>query len=75
MINDIGEVVWHAYDGNDYEIFFYDGTSLTRITDNEFQDIGPRVNDAGEVVWLAHDHPGYQYNAGGSSSGGGGGGG
>jgi len=31
-------VAWSASDGSDYEIFFYDGTSVTQLTDNNYND-------------------------------------
>jgi len=54
-INDNGYVVWLGYDGTDYEIFLYDGTSTIQITDNSYNDDWPQINDNGYVVWLGYD--------------------
>ncbi len=50
-INNDGWVVWNDWDGSDYEIFLYDGTSTTQITNNVDDDFGPQINDNGYVVW------------------------
>jgi Tol biopolymer transport system component len=47
-----GYVVWYgAEGGDDYEIFLYDGTTTTRLTDDSVDDRSVYVNDAGDVVW------------------------
>ncbi|MEL6578767.1 MAG: cadherin domain-containing protein [Cyanobacteria bacterium J06621_12] len=33
-----GNVVWSQWDGNDYELFRYDGSTTLQITDNDFHD-------------------------------------
>ncbi|MEM6612914.1 MAG: cadherin domain-containing protein [Cyanobacteria bacterium P01_C01_bin.72] len=33
-----GNVVWSQWDGNDYELFRYDGSTTLQITDNDFND-------------------------------------
>jgi hypothetical protein len=57
QINDRGEVVWEGdmelfdlyrfY----YEIFYYDGTNIIQLTDNDNPDDGPQINNNGSVVW------------------------
>ena len=43
-------VVWTAFDGNDGEIYQWDGVGITQITDNSIQDRDPSI--AGKkVVW------------------------
>ena len=44
-------MVWVGLDGNDYEIFMYDGSETTQLTVNEFDDWYPDINDNGYVVW------------------------
>ena len=45
-------VVWEGFDGNDREIFLYRGYGEPiQITDNDFDDFGPRINRRGDVVW------------------------
>ncbi|MEL6439911.1 MAG: hypothetical protein AAFQ80_11735 [Cyanobacteria bacterium J06621_8] len=45
-----GNAVWSANDGNDTEIFFYDGNSTSQITDNEVFDDIPQIFD-NNLVW------------------------
>lgn len=44
------QVVWAGYDGNDYEIYLYDGTQVVPLTDNETDDTQPRIH-SGKVTW------------------------
>ena len=32
QINDSGQVVWYRYDGSDYEIYLYNGTTTVQLT-------------------------------------------
>ncbi len=49
------ELVFQAWDGNDYEIYLYrfDTGILEQLTNNQFDDIAPVVWD-GRVAWVAH---------------------
>jgi len=49
------DLVFQAWDGNDYEIFRYrfDTQQTEQITNNQFDDIYPVVW-GGEVAWVAH---------------------
>jgi len=49
------DLVFQAWDGNDYEIFIYhfDTEIMEQITNNQFDDISPVVW-GGEVAWIAH---------------------
>ena len=51
---DGGQVVWEGYDGNDWEIFLHNGSSIIQLTDNTLHEYGP-VIDGGQVVWYAYD--------------------
>ena len=48
-------VVWKGWDGNDWEIFLYDGSSVMQITDNSEDDgaysdwTGPHVSGANDA--------------------------
>lgn len=44
-------VVWEEYDGNDNEIFLYNGSATIQITDNDDYDTCPTVNENGYVAW------------------------
>ena len=48
-------MVWNGFDGNDYEIFLYDGLETVRITDNAYDDRIPQINASGQVVWYGSD--------------------
>jgi hypothetical protein len=54
-INDSGHVVWMGSDGNDDEIFLYDGTAITQLTNNSYDDDNPQINNSGHVVWEERD--------------------
>ena len=47
-------VVWQGNDGNDYEIFFYDGTGTVQLTDNDTNDYLPQISGK-NIVWQGHD--------------------
>jgi hypothetical protein len=51
-------IVWRSHDGNDYEIFFFDGATTTQLTDNDVEDVQPDVSGS-NVVWLRNVDPGY----------------
>jgi len=38
--------------GTDFEIMFYDGTSVTRVTNNALNDDNPMLNNNGDIVWM-----------------------
>ena len=47
------KVAWEGWDGSDpntREIFLYDGTTVTQLTDNSYDDKGPQVSGS-KVVW------------------------
>jgi len=43
-------IVWQEWDGNDWEIMFFDGTVMSQITDNDVQDVTPTIED-GYILW------------------------
>ena len=45
-----GNAVWEGWDGNDWEIFFYDGC-VTQLTDNDYDDIFPEIC-GDRVAWV-----------------------
>ena len=47
-------VVWSGHDGNDYEIFLYDGKQTTQLTDNGYNDEEPQI-DGNNVVWKGQE--------------------
>jgi hypothetical protein len=60
QLNDDGYVVWEECEGSaalsclggDWEIFLYDGTHTTQLTNNSpDHDQNPQINSTGHVVW------------------------
>ncbi len=52
-------VVWQVYDGNDNEIYFYNGSETTRLTDNDYVDESPKIS-GDNVVWQVYDGIDYE---------------
>lgn len=54
-----GMVVWSAYDGNDTEIFLYDGVKTIQITDNKINEYYPSIyvlpDRSYRIVWVGDD--------------------
>ena len=48
------QIVWCDSDGNDLEIYLYDGTQVVQITNNEYNDYLPEIHN-GMVTWVGHD--------------------
>jgi PEP-CTERM motif len=48
------DVVWQQYDGHDYEIYRYDGSTISRLTDNDEDDVAPDVSN-GHIAWIRGD--------------------
>ncbi|WP_136798707.1 TolB family protein [Desulfosediminicola ganghwensis] len=66
VINDKGHVAWSGYDGNDFEIYFYDGSSIIQVTDNDYDDpcsfygYNLKINNSGQIVWSAYNGSGWE---------------
>jgi len=54
-------VVWTGYDGNDREIYVYNGKTTRQLTDNDYDDGGPEVWGS-NVVWMGKDREIFFYN-------------
>jgi len=52
-------VAWAGDDGNDSEIFLYDGNTITQLTDNSYNDLSPRISGS-NVVWKGRPGSGYE---------------
>ncbi len=50
-----GQVTWYGYDGNDDEIFLFDGSSVIQLTDNEYEDTNPQIHN-GQVTWRGYGY-------------------
>jgi outer membrane protein assembly factor BamB len=48
------QVAWRGWDGETYEIFLYDGTSVVQLTDNSFRAKLPQISE-GQVTWLGSE--------------------
>ena len=60
QINSNGHVVWDQYSGGAYNIWLYDGTDVTNLTNLPSGRIAqyPQINDNGHVVWSSNkEHP------------------
>jgi hypothetical protein len=55
QLNDKGQAVWTAKTGDYTGIFWFDGVSTTRITDNMQDDLRPTINNAGQIAWQGYD--------------------
>jgi hypothetical protein len=56
QVNASGHVVWHGSDGNDSEVYYWDGSSKTNISNHDgHADTDPHINASGHVVWVAHN--------------------
>ncbi len=51
QLNGAGQIAWTAFDGDDIEVFFYDGERTVQLTRNYTDEAPPRLNDNGELVW------------------------
>jgi hypothetical protein len=51
---DDSNVVWYGHDGNDYEIFLYDGSITTQLTNNSYDDHLPQI-DGSNVAWYGYE--------------------
>ena len=62
VANDQGRVVWHGFDGQDFEIYsaLLDGREIIQITNNDVDDEYPQINDKGDIVWQAFDGVDYE---------------
>jgi beta propeller repeat protein len=57
-------VVWQDNDGNDLEIFYYNGRTTRQLTNNNFDDINPKISGT-NIVWkgdLGNAADIYYYN-------------
>ena len=52
-------VVWYGFDGTDYEIFFYNGTSTIQLTNNSYDDYVTAIS-GNNVVWYGWDGTDYE---------------
>ncbi len=44
--------VWHGYDGTDKEIFYWNGSDVYQVTDNDYDDMFPQIWGA-QITWQA----------------------
>ena len=56
---DAGQVLWRAFDGQDYDVYFYDpawaeGTAARNVSGNTTNDSSFQADD-GQVVWVGSD--------------------
>jgi hypothetical protein len=49
-----GTIAWQAYDGNDEEIYYFNGKNIVRVTYNDIEDVFPSLYD-GKIAWEGYD--------------------
>ncbi|MDJ0865974.1 MAG: DUF1566 domain-containing protein [Myxococcota bacterium] len=54
-LNNIGHGVWDLETFRSYEIYFWDGSRASPITNNDIPDRYPVINDSDTVCWTAWD--------------------
>lgn len=59
-INDNGEVVYRANDGNDIEIYLYSNNNAKQVTFNNYDDGYPDINNSGLITWAGRYSPNYK---------------
>lgn len=68
QINQSGKIVYSGQVGSDMEVFLFDGTTTTQISQNpDWWDYSAQINDAGQIVWQGfdgHDYDIYMYDNG-----------
>jgi len=51
-----GQVVWQGFDGDDFEIYLFNGTNTIKLTSNLHDDVNPSIRD-GMICWMGyHDN-------------------
>jgi hypothetical protein len=46
----VAGVVWQAWDNNDWEVMYYDGTYTDQLTNNDTQDVAPVMQEE-YIIW------------------------
>jgi hypothetical protein len=49
-----GTLVWEGYDGNDWEIFYWDGSTIEQLTENDLDDMEPSLWGTGLRTMVAY---------------------
>ncbi|MEW6141538.1 MAG: CARDB domain-containing protein [Chloroflexota bacterium] len=47
-------VVWYAKDTSDYELLYYDGSIVTKLTNNTIHDTYPQIEGT-QIVWIEYN--------------------
>jgi len=61
-LNDNGQIVWFQYNESKskLQIYLYSDGNINNISNNNYDNINPRINNNGQVVWSLYD--GSKYN-------------
>ena len=51
--------MWEGYDGNDWEIYLWNGSETVALTDNDVTDVRPEISGT-LVVWEGWDGEDYE---------------
>lgn len=62
QINVKDQIVWSGYSSisYNYEIFFYNGSTISQLTHNRYNDEYPQINSNGYIVWHGFDGSDYE---------------
>jgi hypothetical protein len=50
-VNNLGQMVWHEGVNGVLQIFFYDGATTVKITNDILNSSNPMINDRSEIIW------------------------
>ena len=56
-----GKITWAQWDGDDYEIMYWDGATIFQITDNMENDYEPQINN-GQIAWTGDEAGGSSFD-------------
>ena len=54
-----GTIAWQSWDGHDWEIFYWDGTNVMQVTDNDVDDTAPSLYN-GSIAWQSRNGADYE---------------
>jgi len=50
VVIDGNQIAWRGFDGNDFEVFLYDGLTISQITDNDVDEVSLQMS-GGNLSW------------------------
>jgi hypothetical protein len=68
-INDSGHVAWHRAAGGAHDVYFYNGSSTTNVSNQYASDMYPQISNNDHVAWEGYQVPGTEVHFWDSASG------